>query len=73
MLSKQLAIDETYAMSFFNGYGEDTQLMWASFKQAIDPYKLTAEIERLREQALQLADITRAYQESQNCFRAVFE
>lgn len=38
MLSKQLAIDETYAMSFFNGYGEDTQLMWASFKQAIDPY-----------------------------------
>lgn len=35
--------------------------------------ELTAEIERLREQALQLADITRAYQESQNRFRAVFE
>ena len=35
--------------------------------------KLTAEIERLREQALQLAEVTRAYQESQNRFRAVFE
>jgi heme oxygenase len=38
MLSKQLAIDETYAMSFFNGYGQHTQQMWSSFKYAIDQY-----------------------------------
>lgn len=38
MLSKQLGIDEAYAMSFFNGYGQDTQQMWASFKNAINHY-----------------------------------
>ncbi|RVT98506.1 PAS domain S-box protein [Mucilaginibacter limnophilus] len=35
--------------------------------------ELTAENERLLEQARQLAEVTRAYQESQSRFRAVFE
>lgn len=35
--------------------------------------ELTVENERLREQARQLADVTRAYQESLSRFRAVFE
>ncbi len=35
--------------------------------------ELTAENERLREQARQLGEITRAFQESQSRFRAVFE
>jgi heme oxygenase (biliverdin-IX-beta and delta-forming) len=38
MISKQLTIDETYAMLFFNGYGQDTQQMWSSFKLAMDNY-----------------------------------
>jgi PAS domain S-box-containing protein len=35
--------------------------------------ELTAENERLREKALQLAEVTNAFQESQSRFRAVFE
>jgi heme oxygenase len=36
MLSKQLGIDESYAMSYFSGYGEDTHKMWTVFKEALD-------------------------------------
>lgn len=36
MLGKQLGIAENYATSFFNGYGDDTMKMWASFKSALD-------------------------------------
>lgn len=38
MLSKQLTIDETYAMTFFNGYGQNTHQMWAFFKDVLNDY-----------------------------------
>lgn len=36
MMAKQLNIENTTGMSFFNGYGNDTELMWASFKESLN-------------------------------------
>ncbi|KAA5532210.1 biliverdin-producing heme oxygenase [Taibaiella lutea] len=36
ILGKQLGIDDDRVISFFNGYGENTNSMWDNFKNAID-------------------------------------
>lgn len=36
MIAKQLNIENTTSMSFFNGYGDNTELMWASFRESLN-------------------------------------
>jgi heme oxygenase len=36
MISRQLEIIDGKGLSFFNGYGSDTETMWATFKEALN-------------------------------------
>lgn len=54
MLSKQLGIAENFAMSFFNGYGDQTMPMWNSFKSALDKFHS----QDINEQVITSADQT---------------
>lgn len=36
VLQKQLHLSDTNGFSFFNGYGIETEMMWQSFKQALE-------------------------------------
>ncbi|MBS7565454.1 biliverdin-producing heme oxygenase [Mucilaginibacter sp. Bleaf8] len=36
MMARQLDISDGLGLSFFNGYGEDTDRMWTTFKQALN-------------------------------------
>lgn len=41
MIQGQLKIEETNGLTFFNGYGDQTENMWTSFKESIDGITLT--------------------------------
>lgn len=43
MIQKQLNMEEDTGLSFFKGYGEETENMWQIFKTAIDQLKLKEE------------------------------
>jgi heme oxygenase len=36
MIAKKLNIENAAGMTFFNGYGDDTELMWASFRELLN-------------------------------------
>lgn len=40
MIEKQLGSNSSLGYSFFNGYGENTEVMWQGFKNAIDELAL---------------------------------
>jgi heme oxygenase len=47
MMAQQLALNNGEGLSFFNGYGNDTETKWESFKNALNKLTNSSEEDKL--------------------------